>query len=768
MNLRAKILARSVMLSVCLIALIVAAHTVFAFHFHRHQVDAQYVDQIVFQAAELERQILWNDRISTTRLLESVIAADDCVAYAFVELGGRPYAHTFASGIPRTLLGTPSSSEVVDRHFRDENGLGFHEMFVRVGDTDAVLHVGHSTNRASREAIRLLGRIFGIGIAAALVSVFFSMLLARWTTREVNAATAALSTSEERYRAVAEDSPVMICRFLPGGEITYANDAYSRCFEKTTAELIGSSFMPLIPESDRGAVMANISALTPDSPTRSHEHRVIGPDGAVRWHRWTNHALFGDADNPVAYQATGEDVTARRQAEEALHESEERLRSIVEHSTNIFYSHTPEHVLTYISPQSRNYLECEPEEALPRWTEFATDNPINERGFALTEEAIRTGKSQPPYELELEGVYGRRSWMEVREAPIVKDGRTVAMVGSLTDITDRKRAEDALRESEENAHAMLNATSEIAMLLSPDGNLVAANESAAATFGLTPEELVGTRPFQFATQEVAERRWKTFRALLADKTPHRFEDESGGRYFDNSTRPILDDDGNVRLVAVFARDITDRKCADEERERLMSAIEQAAETIVITDSDGTIQYVNPAFGRITGYTRAEVIGQNPRVLKSGEQDDAFYKEMWDTLTRGEVWSGRFVNKKKDGSFYTEEATISPVRDASGATINYVAVKRDITQETALEDQLRQSHKMEAVGQLAGGVAHDLNNMLTPILGYSELLQQKLDRDDGRRDFADEIVKAGLAAKDLVHQLLAFGRKQTLEYKTVDL
>ena len=156
------------MLSVCLIALIVAAHTVFAFHFHRHQVDAQYVDQIVFQAAELERQILWNDRISTTRLLESVIAADDCVAYAFVELGGRPYAHTFASGIPRTLLGTPSSSEVVDRHFRDENGLGFHEMFVRVGDTDAVLHVGHSTNRASREAIRLLGRIFGIGIAAAL------------------------------------------------------------------------------------------------------------------------------------------------------------------------------------------------------------------------------------------------------------------------------------------------------------------------------------------------------------------------------------------------------------------------------------------------------------------------------------------------------------------------------------------------------------------------------------------------------------------------
>ncbi|MCD4690663.1 PAS domain S-box protein, partial [bacterium] len=203
-------------------------------------------------------------------------------------------------------------------------------------------------------------------------------------------------------------------------------------------------------------------------------------------------------------------------------------------------------------------------------------------------------------------------------------------------------------------------------------------------------------------------------------------------------------------------------------ERLMSAIEQAAETIVITDSDGTIQYVNPAFGRITGYTRAEAIGQNPRILKSGKQDDAFYKEMWDTLTRGEVWCGRIVNKRKDGSLYTEEATISPVRDASDAIVSYVAVKRDITQESALEDELRQTHKMEAVGQLAGGVAHDLNNLLTPILGYSELLQERLNPDDKEHEFLDEIVAAGLAARDLVYQLLAFSRKQVLEYEILNL
>jgi PAS domain S-box-containing protein len=154
---------------------------------------------------------------------------------------------------------------------------------------------------------------------------------------------------------------------------------------------------------------------------------------------------------PLATMAVG--LLLRRRLErmealQALEESEEKLKQIVEHSTNLFYSHTPDHVLTYVSPQSRYFLGCSPEEARTRWTRFVTDNPVNARSYEATERAIRTGLAQPPYELELRTKDGRILWVEVHEAPVVKNGRTVAVVGALADITERKLAEEGKRRAE--------------------------------------------------------------------------------------------------------------------------------------------------------------------------------------------------------------------------------------------------------------------------------------------------------------------------------
>ncbi len=174
-------------------------------------------------------------------------------------------------------------------------------------------------------------------------------------------------------------------------------------------------------------------------------------------------------------------------------------------------------------------------------------------------------------------------------------------------------------------------------------------------------------------------------------------------------------------------DITARKQAEEERERLLSAIEQDGEMIVITDPDGTIQYVNPAFERVTGYTREEATGENPRILKSGIQDDLFYRNLWATISGGGTFQGRIVNKRKDGSLFTEEASIAPVRDASGRIVNYVAVKHDITDHLRVTDQLHQAQKMEFVGRLAGGVAHDYNKQtIAPkVLDLNEVVESAL-------------------------------------------
>jgi PAS domain S-box-containing protein len=219
--------------------------------------------------------------------------------------------------------------------------------------------------------------------------------------------------------------------------------------------------------------------------------------------------------------------------------------------------------------------------------------------------------------------------------------------------------------------------------------------------------------------------------------------------------------GKDCLVGCF-RDITNRRQMEAEQKRLATAIEQAAEMIIVTDATPAIQYVNPAFEATTGYTRAEVLGQNPRFLKSGKQDDLFYQELWSTISNGRTWHGRFVNKKKDGNYYTEEATISPVRDVSGRISNYVAVQRDVTRELEIQAQLHAAQKMESVGRLAGGVAHDFNNLLSVIISYAGLAADELRESDPIRADIVEIQNAGERAAALTRRLLAFSRRQLLE------
>jgi PAS domain S-box-containing protein len=208
--------------------------------------------------------------------------------------------------------------------------------------------------------------------------------------------------------------------------------------------------------------------------------------------------------------------------------------------------------------------------------------------------------------------------------------------------------------------------------------------------------------------------------------------------------------------------------SEKKRRLFQIAVEQAGELVLITNSAGTIEYVNPALERITGYASSELTGRNPRILKSGLQKPVFYQELWNTISNGHPWQGCFINRRKCGTHYSEEAVIVPVTDGNGSICNYVGIKRDVTQENHLQRQLIQSQKMEAIGTLAGGIAHDFNNILSAILGYAELAAYEIpEGGPGRHDVA-EVIKAGNRAKDLVRQILTFSRKTEQDFKSIDV
>ena len=224
----------------------------------------------------------------------------------------------------------------------------------------------------------------------------------------------------------------------------------------------------------------------------------------------------------------------------------------------------------------------------------------------------------------------------------------------------------------------------------------------------------------------------------------------------------------IRSTIAFHSMQRDQQSAEESLRKLSRAVQQSADTIVITNREGIIEYVNPAFESLTGYTRDEVRGKTPRILKSGEQAADVYQQLWRTIVAGNVYRGILVNRKKNGDRYYVEESISPVRDADGNITHFIANGRDLTERHHLEEELRQSQKMDAIGQLAGGIAHDFNNLLTIITSYSELALDDVDESGQVHAKLQEILLAARRAAELTRQLLAFSRKQPQALRLLDL
>lgn len=334
-------------------------------------------------------------------------------------------------------------------------------------------------------------------------------------------------------------------------------------------------------------------------------------------------------------------------------------------------------------------------------------------------------------------------------------------------------SEEARREAQQRLALVAESLTEMILAYDREGRLIYANPAAERLTGWSAQQLAALgygcwiHPRE---RERLERRWKScFSGHEFHLAPYRLVSRSGQqRWMAASWGPIWNESGQQIGVRGSERDITDLVEAQAEARQLAEAVRQASDSVVITDRNGTILFVNPAFERITGYRRDEAIGRNPRILKSGRHPQEFYRKLWETILSGRSWSGRFENRRKDGSLFIEQCTISPVFNQDSEIEYFVAVKRDITQELALSEQVRQAQKMESIGKLAGGVAHDFNNLLTVINGNCQLALMQIEASHPARSRIEAALAAGDRAADLTRQLLAFSRRQPNQPEKLDV
>ena len=758
-----------------------------------------------------------------------------------------------------------------------------------------------------------------------------------------------LLVSEERYRNVVEDLPALICRFLPDGTLTFVNDHYCRYFDALPEDLVGQNFFQFIPEEQRAEVRQHYTSLTLENPVKTYEHQVLAPDGTTRWQRWTDRALFAPQDFPVEYQSIGEDITKQVQRNQALHESEQRYRRLLELTNDGIAIHSGGK-FEYINPAGVKLLGGETPEQLvgKRMMDFVHPDfqtMVRERFRLLGED-----KPAPLTEEKLIRLDGEQIDVEVTAIPITYHNRSAAQV-VFRDITTRKQADAALQESQALLQSAIESIPFDFFALNADGRYILQNSTCKDRWGEligkriddikvgeenlalwrrnnllalsgetvaeqvvlevdgSPEhyfnvispiqiedeitgvlgvninigewvksqealretsQLLGTildhthilvayldtdfnylkvnRAFAEANDHPAtffpgKNRFElhpdpekedifqdvvlTGEQFIAYARPFEYDDypERGVTYWDWSLVPIKNESGDVvglvltleevtwrvkaseslrlrsqqlnerlkeldclygisNLVETpgitleeillgtinlmpdawqfpeivgarimlhdqefrtenwaesewkqtseifihgnragilevcyleprtefdespFLKEeqvlinaitqrlgrITERKYAEIELRKLSRAVEQSQVSVIITDDDGNIEYVNPGFELLTGYTTDEVFGKKPSIIKSGAHSEAFYKGLWDTITEGEEWRGEFYNKRKNGEFYWESASISPVKNAVGVTTHFVAVKEDITERKLAEQALKESEQ----------------------------------------------------------------------------
>ena len=612
----------------------------------------------------------------------------------------------------------------------------------------------------------------------------------------------ALREKEEMHRALVETSPDPIIIYALDGRLIAANRQAAALYGVESVEeflAASGSVFALLTEEGQAKAAANFPVALAAGHSRGNEYQLRLRNGKTIIAE-ANTALIRDGKgDPQAFLSIIRDITARKRSERILMCQRDLGMALIKASSlpEVLELCLDNALKAVAFDAGGIYLFDRPTESFrlacsrgvsAGFAAHARLYPAGSvraerlwRNEALYVEGPENLAACPALDLLIEGM------RSVAVVPIRNQERVIGSLNLASRVFDvippssrdaletianqiataivRMEMEDHLRESE-GKFRDLAEKSIVGIYLIQDGRFRYVNGEFAAILGYHAEEMVdlmGPRDVIYPEDlPVVEENIR--RRIAGEIKSLRYEFR------------VLTRDGRVRYAEVYSSrtayrgtpavigtllDITDRRRAEEELRRLSVAIERTAEGVLVTDEEGSIQYVNPAFEALTGYPRGEAMGRTPEFLQDGLQNDDSYRRFLATIKGGDVWKGRLAVRGKNGNLHQVDTTVSPLIMSNGKLTGYVVLGRDVTEAVRMEAQLRQSQKMEAIGTLAGGIAHDFNNILGAMMGYAELARFK-NADAKIHPYLDQILTACDRARDLVRQILSFSRQQETE------
>ncbi len=518
------------------------------------------------------------------------------------------------------------------------------------------------------------------------------------------------------------------------GRVINWNAAAAKLYGYKKEEILNKSAEILNKKLAHGTLTYRIMENVKKEGKWSGEINYVRKDGTEGISETVVYPFLDNKGERIALVGVNRDITNRKKAENALRESEDKFRQIAEFSLIGIYL-IQDGIFKYVNPMLAEIFGFTVDEMIDKIGPKDVTTPDS---YKIVERNItkRLSGEIESIHYEFQGLTKDKRIIEVEVYGAISSYRgKPAVIGTLLDITERKKSDKALQDSIRKYQDLADLLPQTVFEFDLEGKLTFANQASYKLFGYTKDEFEkGLSVFEMIRPEEHTKALNNLRRFMSEKnfngTEYTAVKKDGTRFPSLVfTAPIIRDGVSIGYRGILV-DITERKEAEEQLRKLSRAVEQSPSAIVITNILGDIEYVNPRFTELTGYSSEEVAGRNPRMLKSGHTSDDEYTKLWEAITNGKKWRGEFQNKNKRGEYYWVSASISPILNSSGKITHFLAIEEDITEKKKIESELiNAKNKAEESDRLKSEflaqMSHEIRSPINVILSYNSFLNDEL-------------------------------------------